>query len=145
MSRQKNRLATVEALYANRESLAGRELAMAERALAAAEQQYELLVGARNEPRTPSATLGIGGLQNRAEFMRKLDQAIGQQRTVVDHARTSVETIKRRYLLCRQRTLAVGKANAKRLADQRTSADRREQKELDDWRAPAAQTDAGES
>lgn len=145
MSQKKNRLATVEALYANRESAAGRELAAAERALAAAQQQYELLVGARNEQSTPTSALGIGGLQNRAEFMRKLDQAIGQQRTVVEHARASAETIKRRYLLCRQRTLAVGKANAKRLAEQRISADRREQKELDDWRSPAPQTDAGES
>lgn len=145
MVRKKNSLATVEALYASRESTAGRHVAAAEKVLGAAERQRQILVDARDQQHTPSDALGISGLQNRAEFLRKLDQAIRQQETVVEHARVELEAVKRRYVHCRQRTMAVGKANAKRLAQHRAVAEKRDQREQDAWRAPGRQTDAGES
>ncbi|MFK7886265.1 MAG: flagellar export protein FliJ [Gammaproteobacteria bacterium] len=145
MTRRKNPLATVEALYASRESVAGRELTAAENALASARAQRQLLLDARDDQRTPSAVLGVSGLQNRAEFLRKIDQAVAQQQSVIERAKLELDAAQRRYVHCRQRTMAVGKVNAKRLAQQRAIAAQRDQKEQDAWRSPVRQTDAGES
>lgn len=144
MTRKKNTLATVEALYASRETAAGRELAGAENKLAQSRQQFQLLIDERNRPCHPNSQLGIGGLQNRAEFLRRLEQAIRQQQLVIERAELELQAVRQRYVHCRQRTMAVGKANAKRLAEQRSRAEKREQKEQDAWRAPGRHTEAGD-
>jgi flagellar export protein FliJ len=144
MTRKKNRLATVEALYASRETTAGRELVSAETTLLQSRQQYQLLIDERDRPCNPQTNLGVGGLQNRAEFLRRLEQAIRQQQLVVERAELELKAARQRFVHCRQRTMAVGKANAKRLATQRSRAEKREQKEQDAWRAPGRHTEAGE-
>lgn len=143
MNKKLKRLQTVESLFASRESSAGRELAHFEQLLLEARTQLDTLTRYRDGYLTeaqPSSEQQISILQNKARFLRRLDDAIEQQRQVVDRAQLDCDGLRQRFVLCRQRTMAVGKAHSKRLTAHRTAVERKEQKELDAWRAPAQKT-----
>ncbi len=143
MNKRLKRLQTVETLFASRESAAGRELMHFEQLLHEARTQLETLKLYRNGYLDESSSLKqqqISMLQNKARFLRRLDDAIEQQRQVVDRAQLDCEELRQRFVLCRQRTMAVGKAHGKRLSAHRTAVERQEQKEIDAWRPSAQKT-----
>jgi len=144
MTRDLKRLQTIEALFSTRESAAGSELAGYERTLVDAQEQLQVLRTYRDgylnhSNAGPGAS--AGHYQNHASFMRRLNEAISQQEETVQLARVDRDAVLQRYRLCRQRTMAVGKAHGKRLANHRQDVDRREQKEMDQWRPPSQDSD----
>ena len=145
MTRDLRRLQTIEALFASRENVAGSELAGYERTLADAKEQLKVLRTYRDgylngNDSGPGVT--AVHFQNHASFMRRLNQAISQQEETVQRAQLDCDAVRQRYRLCRQRTMAVGKAHGKRLTNHRQSVERREQKEIDQWRPRRTDPDA---
>lgn len=145
MSRNLKRLQGIESLFASRERAAGRELVQFENLLKQAQEQLDVL---RNY-RASYLDGGAGGqvrdtatMENQASFLNRLDEAIERQQQVVERAVMDRDQLRQRFNLCRQRTVAVGKAHGKRLAEHRDALDRQEQKELDAFRRPAVDFDS---
>jgi flagellar FliJ protein len=137
MTRNLRRLQGIESLFASREETAGRELAQFEQVLKEAQSQLDVLRNYRasyldgSPDRQPAH---VTAMENQASFLRRLDEAIGRQQQVVERAALDRDQLRQRFNLCRRRTLAVGKAHTKRMAEHRTALDRQEQKEIDAWR-----------
>jgi flagellar FliJ protein len=84
------------------------------------------------------AVFSVARLQDFRTFINRLDQAIEQQRQVVEHARNDSEEKKSQWLYERTREKAIGTVVEKFSVQEQKEFDRKEQKVADEFSQRAA-------
>ena len=123
-----------------------REVAQRDRVVAEQEERLNALRKYAAEYSSPEAlagaTLNPALLANRLAFREKLEQAVDQQRRVVDSTRERADVERARLMLASRETHVLEKLKSSYRAEEARSADKQVQREMDDIggrRARAAQ------
>ena len=112
-----------------------RDVAERDRALAEQEARLDALRRYAAEYATPPATtttIAPALLANRLAFRERLDAAVAQQSTVVDHSRQHCDIERTRLLLASRETKVLEQLADSYRAQESRAADQRVQRELDD-------------
>ncbi len=131
------RLAPVTRVAENREQQAARALGEARQELARRERQLQELQTYRHEYAEQFRERAGGGVAAAAlrrfqAFLGQLDRAIGQQQQSVARASADCEQRRQAWALTRRRRQAVQLAVENCRADERRTAERREQRDTDE-------------
>ncbi len=130
-------LNTVARLNQARERQARREFAESRKHLRRQEGRLEELKEFRRQylqrlERAGSQGMAMGQLNEYHIFLSRLDQALGQQRRLVEQCRLVVEQRRQHWLSCRVDRKAVEKLVERRTREQRRRQDRVEQQQMDE-------------
>lgn len=111
-----------------------RDVAERDRALAEQEARLEALRRYAAEYAAPptSATIAPALLANRLAFRQRLDAAVAQQSTVVDHSRQHCDVERTRLMLASRETKVLEQLADSYRAQESRVAEQRVQRELDD-------------
>ncbi len=152
MTRRK-RLEPVHELALEAERAAARRLVDAERdavdcqarlvQLEAYEREYRVALQQR-----VADGIGAAGLRDFQSFLARLDQAVGQQRSMLERAMSARDAAREQWLALSARRRAVGKVIEQSDTAERRALERREQRELDEralgsFRGSRTDEDAG--
>lgn len=152
MTRRK-RLEPVHELALEAERAAARRLADAERDAVDCQARLAQLEAYEREYRVGlqqrvADGIGAAGLRDFQSFLARLDQAVGQQRSMLERAVTAREAAREQWLALSARRRAVGKVLEQSDTADRRALERREQRELDEralgsFRGSCTDEDAG--
>lgn len=129
------RLDPLRRLVQQRQDEAARDLAERDRALAEQEARLEALRRYAVEyAATPplSTTLAPALLANRVAFRARLDAAVAQQASIVDHSRQRCEIERARLMLASRDAKVLEQLAASYRAEEMRQAEQRQQRELDE-------------
>jgi flagellar FliJ protein len=134
MTRSK-RMQPVVNVTANREREAAQRLGECQQRVQAAEQRLEELTHYREEYTQQFAnggSLNAARLQDYRLFLDRLNQAVEQQRGILERAHAECAGLRQRWLDLRTRTQALDKVVERYRVEERSDQDRRDQKETDE-------------
>lgn len=134
---RRRRLEPVHELALEAERAAARRLADAERDARDCQARLTQLETYEHEYRVGlqrRVTEGIGaaGLRDFQSFLARLDQAVGQQRSMLERALAVREAAREQWLALSARRRSVGKVLEQSATADRRALERREQRELDE-------------
>ena len=137
MSHRENRLDSVVKVTGDRENDALRHFGQCQRELAQRRHQLDELIGYRDEYGSQFANAGGDGfsaaqLHEYRAFLNSLNQAIEQQTRLVEETHLRHERSRRQWLESRRKAKGVAKVVDRRREQERSTRDRREQKESDE-------------
>ncbi|MET0658249.1 MAG: flagellar export protein FliJ [Steroidobacteraceae bacterium] len=132
-----NRLQPVHAVVEDHERKIARKFAQAEHRLSDAQGKLQELERyhaeyARGFHQRAQGGIGAAGLRDYQVFLAKLNEAIKQQKSIVQRAEGEREVARQEWLKAAQRTKAVAHVMEKWLAEERRALDQREQRETDE-------------
>jgi len=122
----------------NQEDQAVRQMAERQKELEAQEQQLSMLRQYKQEylenwQVTCGQGVSITQMQNYRSFIARIGEAVSQQEGAVETARRAYEEARRGWQGRRRHTKAVGKLQNRLHGQERHAAEKKEQRELDDW------------
>jgi flagellar FliJ protein len=134
---RRKRLEPVHELALEAERAAARRLAEAERDALDCQARLTQLETYEREyrvglQRRVAEGIGAAGLRDFQSFLARLDQAVGQQRAVLERALTARESAREQWLALSARRRSVGKVLEQSETEDRRALERREQRELDE-------------
>ena len=133
MTRSK-RMQPVVNVTANREREAAQRLGESQQRIQAAEQRLDELIRYREEYTQQFAnggSLNTARLQDYRIFLGRLNQAVEQQRSLLERAREECAVQRQRWLDLHTCVQALGKVVERYRDEERSDQDRRDQKETD--------------
>ncbi len=131
------RMEPVQRLTQEREQSAARELGQCQQELAAQESRLQELLGYREQysrsfQHTGSSGLGARNLQDYRVFLGRLNEAIHQQKNLLQQCRERQQQTHRQWLETRSRSQAIGKVMEGYRRETQRLQQRQEQKDTDE-------------
>lgn len=109
------------------------KLATQQQQLARAEQQLDELTRYRNEyAAAGDGAVSVQALQNRQQFVARIDQAIAQQAAEIDRQHRRLDHARDHWVQAHARESALGTVVANHKEHERRAEDRREQADIDE-------------
>ena len=135
--KKSSRFKPIQQLTEAREQDAAKALGKSNQKLGEQEQRLQDLLEYHQEYQHYFQQRGQSGitaakLQELQRFLHNLNQAIEQQRRIVELARHELKQYRQQWQQAHGRTMAIGKVVERYRSDEAIQADRREQKENDD-------------
>lgn len=132
-----NRLQPVHTVVEDNERRIARKFAQAEHRVAEARakqgelERYHAEYASGFQQRA-SGGIGAAGLRDYQAFLARLNEAVKQQKAIVQRTEADRELVRQEWLRAAQRTKAVAHVMEKWLAEERRELERREQNETDE-------------
>lgn len=138
MASRSNRMKPVQRVAETRESRAAEYMKTCEQQLQELEQKLKLLTDYRDEyvqgcSINQGSRMDVIQLQNFRSFIARIDQAVAQQKQVVDEARGRYEQAHQAWLSSRSRSRAVDKVMDRLQKEEQRTDERLQQKANDEF------------